>query len=111
MKIKTTQKAVKESHIKVIKIGYCGLQNLLTFEDPIAYTCGREGWKADIYSIGTTAIVTGYAPFGNKVSYDLYSGYDIKAAEVLANVKLPYEDRKAKVTALLHEFIEAVTDR
>ena len=51
---------------KIICVPYCGLQNLLNYESPVAYTARREGWAADIYDMGGgVAIVTGYTPFGN----------------------------------------------
>ena len=64
MKFKTTRKAIKQGYENVIQVPYCGLQNLLRCESPIAYTTRAEGWGADIYDFGNTAIVTGYAPFG-----------------------------------------------
>ena len=65
MKFRTTQKAIKQGYNNVISVPYCALQSLLRCEDPIAYTTRVEGWGADVYAFGDTAIVTGYAPFGN----------------------------------------------
>ena len=66
MKFKTTQKEIKANYNTIICVPYCGLQNLLNYESPVAYTVRREGWAADIYDMGGgVAIVTGYAPFGN----------------------------------------------
>lgn len=80
MKYKTTQREIKNTYTNVISVSYCGLQSLLKYETPTAYTTRAEGWAADIYSIGTTAIATGYAPFGNiKASYDLCQKYEKKA--------------------------------
>jgi hypothetical protein len=44
MKFKTTQKAIKQGYINIIKVSYCGLQSLLRCESPIAYTTRAEGW-------------------------------------------------------------------
>lgn len=38
MKFETTQKVIKENYSKIISVGYCDLQYLLKFKDPIAYT-------------------------------------------------------------------------
>lgn len=63
MKFKTTQKAIKANYNTIICVPYCGLQTLLNYESPVAYTVRREGWAADIYDMcGGVAIVTGYAP-------------------------------------------------
>lgn len=65
------------SYDYVISVGYCKLQNLLKFHNPIAYTSRIEGWAADVYDFGNTAIVTGNAPFGNRhPSFDLCEKYD-----------------------------------
>ena len=61
MKFKTTQKAVNAGFYKRICVGYCNIQTLLAFENPVAYTARREGWAADIYDMGGgVAIITGY---------------------------------------------------
>ena len=52
MKFKTTQKAIKANYNTIICVPYCGLQNLLNYESPVAYTERREGWAADIYDMG-----------------------------------------------------------
>lgn len=63
MKFKTTQKEIRANYNKIICVPFCGLQNLLNYEIPVAYTVRREGWAADIYDMGGgVAIVTGYAP-------------------------------------------------
>ena len=52
MKFKTTQKEIRANYNKIICVPYCGLQNLLNYEIPVAYTVRREGWAADIYDMG-----------------------------------------------------------
>ena len=52
MKFKTTQKAIKANYNTIICVPYCGLQNLLNYESPVAYTERREGWAADILRYG-----------------------------------------------------------
>jgi hypothetical protein len=104
MKFKTTRKAVEENFAKVISVGYCSLQKLLTYETPIAYTRGVYGWNADIYTFGNVAIVTGYRPFGEDVDYSLCKEYEEKAA-ALRDLGRPYAERKAEAEALVKEFI------
>ena len=52
MKFKTTQKEIRANFNKIICVPYCGLQTLLSYESPVAYTVRREGWAADIYDMG-----------------------------------------------------------
>ena len=42
MKFKTTQKAIRANYPTVISVPYCGLQNLLNYESPVAYTVRRD---------------------------------------------------------------------
>ena len=109
MKFKTTQREIKENYKTVISVPYCGLQNLLNYESPIAYTVRREGWAADIYDMGNgVAITTGYAPFGNvRPSYELRERYEKQAEKVCC---IPgYEEKVKALQKLQKAFIEEVT--
>jgi hypothetical protein len=110
MQFKTTQKAIMNGYSNVIGIPYCALQNLLSCESEIAYTARAEGWRADIYDFGNTAIATGYAPFGNiRPGYDICRKYEHAAEKVCCNHDLSWAERKADLQTLIREFIEEVT--
>lgn len=85
MNFELTRKKVLENYKNVIKVGYCGLQNLLNYSDRLGYTTGVNGWNADIYVVNCdTVIVTGYRPFGNiDASYELCKKYDEKAMKLI----------------------------
>lgn len=113
MKFKTTQKAIKANYNTIICVPYCGLQNLLNYESPVAYTERREGWAADIYDVGGGAvIVTGYAPFGNvRPSYELRERYE-KQAEIIRDMyrySTTLNDTRNRLRELQAAFIEEVT--
>lgn len=108
MKFKTTKKFVMDNAI-TIEVGYCELQNLLQFAEPVAYTAGVYGWNADIYQIGRYAIVTGYKPFGNlKPSWKIVDVYNNAARHILKKENLSFENKKEEIQKLLQEFIEEV---
>ena len=109
MKFKATQKAVKNFYRNVIRVGYCGLQYLLYYQNPIAYTCGVYGWNADVYEIGGgLAICTGYRPLGNiTVDYDIVRKYDDMAREIVYN-RDTYEKQKEQLNILLNNFINEI---
>lgn len=110
MKYKTTRKAVNEGYINKICVSYCALQTLLMYESETAYTVHQEGWAADIYDFGNTAIITGYAPFGNiRPGYDICSRYEEQAETIRYNYDLSYEDQKNQLRQLINEFIKEVT--
>lgn len=110
MKYKTTKKAVMNGYSNIICVGYCNLQSLLRCESERAYTTRREGWAADIYDFGNTAIVTGYAPFGNiRPGWELCQKYEHAAEKVNCDYSLSWEERKNKLQELIKTFIEEVT--
>lgn len=110
MKFLATQKAIKENFQAVIVVPYCGLQNLLNYNSPIAYTKRREGWAADIYDMGGgVAISTGYVPFGNvRPSYEVVKRYENAAEKVRYNYSLKWEEQREQLKTLQREFIVEV---
>lgn len=108
MKLRTTKKEVRQTHAYTIEVLYCGLQHLLSCENPIAYTTRAEGWGADVYEFGTVAIATGAAPFGDvKPSYDLVRAYDRRAEAVTRGIR-DWDLRKKRLRKLIDEFITEV---
>lgn len=104
MKFKTTQKAIKSGYSTIICVPYCGLQSLLHYESPIAYTTRREGWAADIYDMGGgVAIVTGYAPFGNiRPDYETRQKYEIAAEKSAVIMTCHIRSEKSSCKSLLN---------
>lgn len=109
MKFKTTKKAINAGYTNRIIIPYCDLQSLLQYKNPVAYTTRAEGWGADIYEIApNTAIITGYAPFGNiRPAWDIVKKYETAAQRVLYST--PWQEREKELDKLLKEFIAVVT--
>lgn len=110
MKPQVTRKSIKQSYPRVLSIGYCELQNLLRHEPPRAYTAGVNGWNADVYEFGGTAIVTGYRPFGDPVSRELIERYETAARKV-HDGGLPYEETKERLHALAREFVRDALEK
>lgn len=111
VKTQITKKAILNGFNKVIEIGYCGAQFLLTYQSAQYYTYSKMyGWRADVYIIDNdTAIVTGYAPFGNiRPNYDRLNEYE-KKAEAIRHSVHHYEDRREIINGYLKEFIKEVT--
>lgn len=106
MKFKTTKKAMNKGFFTV-SVGYCNLQDLLAYEEPVAYTSGVYGWNADIYTFGNIAIVTGYRPFGNVrgVDYEMIRKYETAAREIRCNAGLDYDRKKQAVQNLLADLL------
>lgn len=111
MKYKTTKKAVNAGYVNKICVGFCALQNLLSYEQETAYTTRTEGWGADIYEVTpATAIITGYAPFGNiRPGYEVCKRYDQEAEQIRCDRSLSFEEQKDKLHWLLMQFVNEVT--
>lgn len=113
MKFKTTKKEIMNGFPRVIRVGYCNLQHMLYLENPVAYTCGGDGWHADIYDVGAgTAICTGYQPFGNITpSYQTQSEFDNKGEEIARRYNrgdISYEQCKSSLKELVRDFVGTV---
>ena len=107
MKYKTTKSAVLNGYAVTICVSYCALQTLLSYESETAYTARREGWAADIYDFGNTAIITGYAPFGRiRPGYDLCKKYEQAAEKIRYNYDLTWEQQRDQLRALIADFIQ-----
>lgn len=111
MKLKTTNKAIRENSNNIIAIGYCAAQYLLRGVEPFAYTCGVYGWNADFYQVGSTVISTGYRPIGTHKSNKIVREYEDKARAIWENDKsyndYGYEQRRADSYELLKAFVNA----
>lgn len=108
MKVQTTKKAVKNNYSKIIRIGYCDMQTLLSLEEPFAYTAGVYGWNANIYDLNGIALVTVYRTFGEiSPSWELIEKYEQKAKEVI-DLIYNYEERKEALKTLIDSFLEEV---
>jgi hypothetical protein len=60
-KIKTTKKEMRQNHF-ILGVGYCTMQNLLYYYEPVAYSVRLEGWACDYYDIDGIIISMGYSP-------------------------------------------------
>lgn len=107
MKFKTKKKEIMAGYSNVICVGYCELQNLLNYKNPVAYTTRAEGWGCDIYEVDqNTVIATGYAPFGNiDPSYALIRQYDDEAAKYISE---HHSDAPEHLDALLKELVDKI---
>lgn len=110
MRFEVKKKEVFENYPVVLSVGYGRLWSLLRFTPPFGYIVDKYGWRADVYEIDSnTAIVTGYAPFGNvKVSDADAFPWNAKAEEICIDDP---EGAEAEVQRLLHRFAEFIVEK
>ncbi len=110
MKFKTTAKAIRANGGRILSVGYCDMQNLLRYQNPIAYTCGVYGWNFDVYEIGIYTICTGYRGMpGKSVDYNLLKYFEKKAETIACNWSYPggYDAKEKAINDLLKAFLDA----
>ena len=102
MKFEVTKKEMRRE--EVYSVGYCALQYLLRFEEPIAYSHGVYGWACDYYKVEDAYICTGYNPIGKVADYKIIKKYEAKAEEIIT--KIAYEKQKPLLSHLLKNLIK-----
>ena len=104
-----TRKSVNAQFARRISVTYCGIQHILSQLPKYGYCTRAEGWACDVYVADiNTAIVTGYAPFGNyEAPYDVCQKYDKMAEEVLCK-ETDYYVVRDKCSEILGEFVKEV---
>lgn len=104
MKFRTTRKAIVNGCRNVKCAGYCDLQTLLQYHEPIAYTCGVYGWNFDVYEVYGVTICTGYRNMPGERLEGIRE-YEEKAMKIYDwRNKMPYEEKREQIEELLHEF-------
>lgn len=88
IKAKVTDRELRSGYY-VIKLGYCGAQNILKFQPARFYNYGVYGWRYDVYELDwCLAICTGYQPIKsipekiNNNAVAIIEKYDKKAAAI-----------------------------
>ena len=93
------KKSDMRQNYRILSVGYCDMQYLLKFQNPVAYSAGVNGWDCDYYEIDDVVICTGYNPIKSKNiidDYNLIREYEQKASQDITT---------AKTNELLHELI------
>ena len=108
---RTTKKAQMSNNNRIISVGYCNLQYLLSCVEPYAYSAGTYGWSCDYYELPRgLRVSTGYDTCGKHVEYDLLKKYD-EAAERICRETWQYDERRKRLNALIEDFAGDVERR
>lgn len=60
MKLKITNKKVKENYARIYNLNTCKSDRILSLFNAFGYTCGIYGWNADFYDIDGVCVCVGY---------------------------------------------------
>ena len=103
-----------KKYAHVFSARYCTLSCFLTYETPIAYTCGIFGWNADVYQFDELVIITGYRPFGMKIPDEIRDRYEFMAKSIINNGDLENDAKRNSLHCLTSEMcneLKALTAR
>lgn len=104
MKAKVTKKEIIKRFQNVLIVHSWGLDNLLYFISPFAYSTRSEGHACDYYEIGNFCLSSGDAPIGKKYNRDLGKIFEAKAKKINESTFFKRETKEKKINALLLEF-------
>lgn len=114
MKIKTTRKELHNSFKNVYQCGYCDLQYIFLYEEPLFYNSGVYGWNFDGFPVwGTdTVIITGYRNMtGERIPSELIKKYSDKAENICKKYSFKdYDKRKKALERNKNRFISELLE-
>lgn len=110
MKLKISNKEIKQRFKNIIVIGYCNAQYLLKGIEPTFYNCGVYGWNYDLYEIDyNTCIITGYRNFPKptlEYKYIDLERYEEQAKKCYSNSFISYNDILKSIEVKRNNFIK-----
>lgn len=106
MKIKVTKKQLNLYFNNVVHAGYCKLQFLLSNNMPFGYNAGVFGWNWDAYNLYGITIVTGFRNMPGIEAVGI-AEYESKAKAIYYNDGITWDEKRAAIDELLHEFCKS----
>lgn len=106
-------KKIKTYWKKNFYCGYCDLQDIMKYKDPMYYNAGVYGWNCDIYTDYKTdiAITTGYRNMtGKRIPDEIIKKYSDIAKDIYEkmayNSPFPYEAIKDALDENIRNFFD-----
>lgn len=110
-KIHTTIKYIKNVWGNVYRCGYCDLQYIMRYEDPMYYNSGVYGWNCDVYADfkRDIAITTGYRNMtGKMIPDEIIEKYSKIAKEICEDWSKPYEQTRLELEENREKFFDEI---
>lgn len=102
--MRATRKDIYNGAARVVRVGYCGAQNLLRGVDAFASNAGVYGWNWNAYNLGGVVIRTGYRNLTGETVNGLRA-WNERAREV-CEAAHDWREREERLNALRAEFVE-----
>ena len=100
MSDKITKKEIINRFDNIYKVPDGSIHYLTYDIEPHGHTEGIYGWNADIYIIGSAAVVTGYRPFGQRVDHSIIKTYEEQARQIVQAKDLDYNTKIERLSDL-----------
>lgn len=114
MKTHVAIKNIRNNYKKVFRAGYCDLQYIMKYENPVYYNAGVYGWNCDIYVDfqRDIAITTGYRNMaGQRIPDEIIRKYTEKAKEILENTfRKPFDEIDEALRQNKEAFLEELNN-
>lgn len=109
-----TIKYIKKVWANVYRCGYCDLQYIMRYEDPIYYNSGVYGWNCDIYCDfkNDIAITTGYRNMAGKcIPDELIEKYTKIAKNIMKDsIAATYDEIKTALDQNRRNFFDELAN-
>lgn len=105
--MRATRKDIYNGAARVVRVGYCGAQNLLRGVDAFASNAGVYGWNWSAYNVGGGVVIcTGYRNLTGDVMRETVKKYDEQAREACALTD--WREREKKLNGIRAAFVREV---
>lgn len=105
--MRATRKDIYNGAARVVRVGYCGAQNLLCGVDAFASNAGVYGWNWSAYNVGGGVVIcTGYRNLTGDVMRETVKKYDGQAREACALTD--WREREKRLNGIRAAFVREV---
>lgn len=105
--MRVTRKDIYRGAARVVRVGYCGAQNLLCGVDAFASNAGVYGWNWSAYNVGGGVVIcTGYRNLTGDVMRETVKKYDEQAREACALTD--WREREKRLNGIRAAFVREV---
>ena len=102
--MRATRKDIYNGAARVVRVGYCGAQNLLRGVDAFASNAGVYGWNWSAYNVGGGVVIcTGYRNLTGDVMHETVKKYDEQAREACALTD--WREREKRLNGIRAAFV------
>lgn len=106
--INATRKDIYSGAARVVRVGYCGAQNLLRGVEPFAYNRGLYGWNWSAYNVGGGVVIcTGYRNLTGDLMRETVKKYE-EQAKAACDAARDWREREEKLNGIRAAFMREV---